>query len=70
LKAPGGCGGRETLGVLRCAQDDSKNKYRSKDKNKYRSKDKNKYRSKDKNKYRSKDKNKCKYKAGPPLREG
>jgi hypothetical protein len=28
------------------------------------------YRSKDKNKYRSKDKNKCKYKAGPPLREG
>jgi hypothetical protein len=34
LKAPGGRGDRETLGVLRYAQDDGKNKYGSKDKNK------------------------------------
>jgi hypothetical protein len=32
----GRCGDRETLGVLRYVQDDSKSKYRSKDKNKYK----------------------------------
>jgi hypothetical protein len=45
LKAPGGCGDRETLGVLRYAQDDGKYKYGSKDENKYRSKDENKYKA-------------------------
>jgi hypothetical protein len=41
LKGLGGGGDQETLGVLRYAQDDSKNKYRSKKKDK--SKDGNKY---------------------------
>jgi hypothetical protein len=45
FEGSGRCGDRETLGVLRYAQDDSKNKYRSKDENKYRSKDKNKYKA-------------------------
>jgi hypothetical protein len=42
------------LGVLRYAQDDSKNKYRSKNKNKYK----------------AKTRTRTSTKAGPPLREG